>query len=212
VLAARLRPLAPRGRWWPYDDPFEVAVSAVLTQRARWEGAQRAMANLRAANLLTPRALARAPAANVEACVRTAGFYRQKAKALQAMAARIVAQFDGSMHKVLELSTDELRGELMSWRGVGDETADAILLYAAARPAFVVDAYTVRLMRRFGATHGRRAPAYHAVARAWIAAGARTVPDAKALHAAIVDHSKRVCTVVPTCGECSLSSACAKDF
>jgi endonuclease III related protein len=210
VLATALRPLAPDGRWWPYDDPFEVAVSAVLTQRARWEGAQRAMDNLRAAKLLTPRALAAAPPARVEACVRTAGFYRQKTKALRAIASRICGAFGGRMVLLFELSTDELRRELLSWRGVGEETADAILVYGAGRPTFVVDAYAMRLMRRFGALRGAAAPSYAAVSAAWRTAGSRTLGDAKALHAAVVDLSKRVCTTVPACGRCPLAGACAQ--
>ena len=210
ALAAAVRPLAPEGRWWPYDDPFEVAVSAILTQRARWEGAQRAMDNLRAANLLTPGALAAAPAASVEACVRTAGFYRQKAKALRGIAGRICTQFSGRMDNVLALATDELRRELLSWRGVGEETADAILVFAAGRPAFVVDAYAIRLMRRFGALPPGATPSYGAVSSAWRAAGARTVGDAQALHAAVVDLSKTVCAAEPACARCPLEGACAR--
>ncbi len=209
ALAAALRRLAPEGRWWPYDDPFEVAVSAVLTQRARWEGAQRAMDNLRAAKLLTPRALAAAPATKVEACVRTAGFYGQKAKALRAIASRICAAFDGQMDKVLELPDGAMRGEFLSWRGVGDETADAILLYAAGRPTFVVDAYTVRLMRRFGAVPESGRPSYGDVSAAWRAAGGAGVHDAQALHSAIVGLCKTHCTGRPRCSSCPLAADCA---
>jgi endonuclease-3 related protein len=209
-LARLLSPLAPRGRWWPYDDPFEVAVSAVLTQRARWEGAQRALENLRGAKLLSPRALARAPRRTVEACVRTAGFYRQKAAALQAMGARVADGYGGRMEDLFALPTPELRRELLSWRGVGDETADAILLFAAGRPVFVVDAYTVRLMERFGATSPRKAPpSYPAASAAWSAAGAGTVQGARALHAAIVEHGKATCSRTPACERCPLQSRCA---
>lgn len=210
VLARGLRSLAPEGRWWPYDDPFEITVSAVLTQRARWEGAQRAMKHLRGARLLTPRALARAPRARVEACVRTAGFYRQKAAALQAIASRVVEGYGGRMDSLFKLGDAELRQEILSWRGVGEETADAILLYAARRPTFVVDAYTIRLMRRFGALQGDSKPSYAEVARAWRAAGGKTARDAAVLHAAIVDHSKGLCGAAPQCARCPIERDCAR--
>jgi endonuclease-3 related protein len=210
ALARGLEREAPGDEWWPHRDPFEIAVSAVLTQRARWEGALRAMENLRRAGLLTPRAMAGAPLRKVAACVRTAGFYRQKAAALQAMGRRLSDAYGGRMEDLFELRTPALRRELLSWRGVGEETADAILLFAAGRPAFVVDAYAMRLMRRYGAVEPRADPSYHQVAQAWRAAGVATVPAARAVHAAAVDLCKSHCRVRPSCRRCPLTGSCRK--
>ena len=44
----------------------------------------------------------------------------------------------------------ELRSELLSIKGIGPETADSILLYAATKPIFVIDAYTKRIFDRLG--------------------------------------------------------------
>lgn len=211
LLARRLGAVAPAGRWWPYDDPFEIAVSAVLTQRTTWTTAARAMEALRAAGLLTPASLASAPRPRIERAIRGSGFYRQKAKALQAIARVLVDRFGGKIENAFALDAHALRAELMSWRGVGDETADAIMLYAAGKPTFVVDAYTVRLMRRFGAIHASSAPNYHEVAAAWVAAGSRSVSVSRTLHGSIVDLCKSTCTKVPSCPACPLNAACPKE-
>lgn len=210
MLAGRLLALAPRGRWWPYDDPFEVVVSAVLTQRTRWQGAARAMDNLRAENLLRPPALAGAPREKVERALRPAGFYRQKARALQGIAERIGAGFGGRFERVLELATPQLRAEVLSWPGVGEETADAVLLFAAGRPAFVVDAYAMRLMRRFGAVKEGASPPPAAVRDAWMRTLGGRPPASKAAHAAIVELCKSHCTREPACRTCPIGGSCRK--
>lgn len=210
LLAKRLSAIAPRGRWWPYDEPFEIALSAVLTQRTRWQGAAQAMENLRAEGLLTPPALASAPRATVERALRPAGFYRQKARSLQGIATRICGGFGGRFERVLELPTPQLRAEILSWTGVGEETADAILLFAAGRPAFVVDAYAVRLMRRFGAVREGALPPPAAVRDAWMRTLGNRPGASKAAHAAIVELCKSHCTREPACGTCPVRVPCPK--
>lgn len=209
-LAECLLEVAPRGRWWPYDDPFEIALSAVLTQRTRWQGAARAMENLREAGLLTPRSLAGAPRGRVERALRPSGFYRQKARAVQAIAARVCEGFEGRFEQVLRLPTPALRREVLTWPGVGDETAEAILLFAASRPAFVVDAYTMRLMRRFGALERAAKPTSAAVGAAWLRSLGGRPAASKAAHAAIVELCKSHCTPVPDCANCPLRAPCPK--
>ncbi len=210
VLAGRLLALAPSGQWWPYDDPFEVAVSAVLTQRARWGGAARAMDELRKAGLLTPKELAAAPRARVEGCLRPAGFYLQKARAVQAIAERLCDRFGGEWENLECMETEELRAEVLSWRGVGEETADAILVYALGRPVFVVDAYALRLMGRFGALAPGARTSYAEVAAAWTSVSRGRARRSKALHAAIVDFSKSTCAARPRCAACPLARSCPK--
>ncbi len=213
ALAKGLLEGAPEPRWWPYESRLEIALSAILTQRTKWENAVRAMDNLRAAALLDAAALHRARRSTVEACVRPAGFYRQKAKAVQGVGSVLVSRFKGSIDELFRLPDDELRCELMTWKGVGPETADAILLYAAGRLAFVVDAYTQRLQRRYGAVREGADPTYVQTAAAWArAAGGSSggVEAFKALHGAVVDLSKSVCKAVPDCPRCALARGCAR--
>ena len=210
TLARHLGRAYPTGRWWPYDDPFEIAISAILTQQTRWSAVERAMAALRRRRLLTPRALAAAGRTVVEGTLRPTGFYRQKTRAVQGIARILVERFGGSMERALQLPTDELRKELLSWPGVGQETADSILLYAAGRATFVVDAYTYRVMRRFGVIRANAQPSYAAVSSAWAHRVPGGAPGFQAMHGAIVEHGKRHCTRTPDCSGCPLRWQCPK--
>lgn len=82
--------------------------------------------------------------------IRPAGYFNQKSTYIKVMIDTIRDRFDGSLDNLFTLETSNLRKELLSWKGVGPETADSIILYAAKKPAFVVDAYTQRICTRHG--------------------------------------------------------------
>jgi endonuclease-3 related protein len=136
--------------WWPGDSPFEKAVGAILTQNTSWQNVARAIENLKKANVLEPHAIDRLPSAELAELIRPAGYVRLKAKRLKNFAHWLVEQFDGSMDAMAATSVSTLREELLSINGIGAETADSILLYAAGKPTFVVDAYTHRIAVRHG--------------------------------------------------------------
>jgi endonuclease-3 related protein len=128
--------------WWPARTPFEVAVGAILVQHTAWSGAARAVAALRARGLLTPRRLASCDTGQLEALVRPAGTYRLKARRLLQFTGWLLARCEGDFQILRRAPLGPLRRELLAIPGLGPETTDAILLYAAARPVFVADAYT----------------------------------------------------------------------
>lgn len=134
--------------WWPAETPLEVCVGAVLTQNTNWKNVERAIANLKAAGAMSVEALWRLPPEELAELIRPAGYYRLKAGRLRNFLELVVKRFDGSLERLFELPTAELRETGLGVRGVGRETADAIVLYAAERPAFVVDAYTLRVAFR----------------------------------------------------------------
>lgn len=136
--------------WWPGETPFEVMVGAVLTQNTSWTNVTRAIDNLRAKGLLTFDALAAAPVAEVSACIRPSGYYNLKAIRLLNLLRMITVQYHGDLLALLEDDTASARANLLSVKGIGQETADAILLYAGNHPLFVVDAYTHRILSRHG--------------------------------------------------------------
>src|SRR6202043_1190119 len=70
--------------WWPAKTPFEVIVGAILTQSTSWANVERAIENLRAARMLTPRAILKARTPRIAALVRPSGYFRQKAKKVKA--------------------------------------------------------------------------------------------------------------------------------
>ena len=140
--------------WWPARSAFEIAVGAILTQHTAWTSAARAVAALRSRRLLAPARLAAVPEAELADVIRAAGTYRLKARRLHAFTAWLLARFDGRFDGLRRAPLSALRRELLTVSGLGPETVDAILLYAAHRPVFVADAYT----RRFLAAHRLLAP------------------------------------------------------
>jgi endonuclease III related protein len=136
--------------WWPAQSRFEVIVGAYLTQNTAWTNVEKALANLRAAHLLTVSAIRRASLAEIERLIRPAGYFRQKTKRLKLFVAFLDERYQGSLAKLFAHPTEELREELLNLHGVGPETADSILLYAGNHPVFVVDAYTRRILSRHG--------------------------------------------------------------
>ncbi len=134
--------------WWPAQTPFEVIVGAFLTQNTAWTNVERALANLRAANLLSLEGIRAVPLQNLERLIRSSGYFRQKAKRLKAFVAFLDREYSGSLDKLFAQPTNQLREELLALNGVGPETADSILLYAGNHPVFVVDAYTRRILER----------------------------------------------------------------
>ncbi len=134
--------------WWPAQSQFEVIVGAYLTQNTAWTNVEKALANLRAARLLSVRGIRRASLAELERLIRPAGYFRQKAKRLKIFVAFLDQQHQGSLTKLFACPTGKLRQELLNLHGIGPETADSILLYAGNHPVFVVDAYTRRILAR----------------------------------------------------------------
>jgi endonuclease-3 related protein len=134
--------------WWPGETPFEVMIGAVLTQNTSWQNVEKAIANLKAAGLLSASALSALFAAELAEHIRPAGYYNIKAARLKNLLALIAEQ--GGVEDLLAQPTATLRQLLLSVKGIGPETADSIVLYAAAKPVFVVDAYTHRILSRHG--------------------------------------------------------------
>lgn len=136
--------------WWPAESPFEVMVGAVLTQNTAWGNVERAIANLKAAGLLEPPALAAVSEERLRDLIRPAGYFRQKARKLSALLEWFVGNYGGSIEKLRKQSQEQLREELLEIWGIGPETADSILCYALGFPVFVVDEYTTRVLSRHG--------------------------------------------------------------
>jgi endonuclease III related protein len=189
--------------WWPARTPFEVAVGAILTQHTAWTGAARAVAALRGRGLLAPHRLAFADAALVAELVRPAGTYRIKARRLRDFARWLVARFGGDFREMRRAPLGPLRREVLSVPGLGPETTDAILLYAAGRPVFVADAYTRRVLARHRLLP--RGGSYEQT-RAWLEAHLPSDPALfNEFHALLVAVAKAHCRTLPRCERCPLS-------
>lgn len=132
--------------WWPAETAFEMIAGAYLTQNTNWRNVELALTNLKAAGRLSVEGIRSLPIEELEQLVRPSGFFRQKALRLKAFAGFLEAAFHGDLGALLAMPTATLREHLLALPGVGRETADSILLYAAQRPVFVIDLYTRRLL------------------------------------------------------------------
>jgi endonuclease III related protein len=135
-------------QWWPAETPFEVIVGAYLTQNTSWTNVGRALHNLRVANRLSLEGIRQVSIRELEALIRPAGYFRQKAHRIKLFVEFLDRNFSGSLEQMFTTPTPELRSMLLALHGVGPETADSILLYGGNHPVFVVDAYTRRVLFR----------------------------------------------------------------
>ena len=201
-----LRHFGPQN-WWPAQTRFEMVVGAVLTQRTKWENAERAVKRLKDAGLLSPKSLADAPLERVQELIRPAGFYRVKAKRLLNLVRHIAENYGGSLDRFLARPPEEVRRDLLSVGGVGRETADSILLYAANRLYFPVDAYTKRIMYRLGFVE-RENVGYEELRRFIEERIPRDLEVYREFRALLVVLGKRYCGKKTLCQSCPLRDLC----
>lgn len=190
--------------WWPAETRFEVIIGAILTQQTTWKNVELVIENLKDKELLDPHSLATAPPNHVEALIRHTGFYRQKARRIINFSKYLVTKYDGSLNKFFSGPQDQIRRELLSLEGIGPETADSILLYAADRLIFPIDAYTIRLCERLGMKEMR----YEKLREFFENSLPRDLEVYKELHALIDKLGKTYCKNSPQCSICPLVDDC----
>ena len=192
--------------WWPADDPFEVIIGAILTQSTAWVNVEKAIANLKHAGVLDPDSLHRIPVEDLAKLIRPSGYYNVKALKVKAFVERLNI-YCNSLDEMFTPDIPELRANLLSIYGIGEETADSVILYAALKPVFVIDAYTHRIMERLGmnADYGN----YTALQDQFM----KNLPHDERMfneyHALFVRHGKDVCKKSsPLCSGCCLNDLC----
>ncbi|MFP4106363.1 MAG: endonuclease III domain-containing protein [Phycisphaerae bacterium] len=134
--------------WWPGETPLEVCVGAILTQNTNWRNVEKAIENLRGADMLQLRALVEIPPERLAELIKPAGYFRRKAGRLQNFCRAVWDSWGEDLTGFLDRPVYDLREDLIRVRGIGAETADSIILYAAKKPTFVVDTYTARILGR----------------------------------------------------------------
>jgi endonuclease-3 related protein len=188
--------------WWPAETPFEVVVGAILTQNTAWRNVEKAIANLKQFGPLTPEALFRLPEETLAEAIRPSGYYRQKGKRLRNFLGMLSDRFEFRLDALFDLPTETLREELLALSGIGPETADSILLYAAGRPVFVIDTYTLRVLSRHELLPEETS---YAEAQQWVT---DNLPEDVQLfnefHALLVNVGKDFCRPRPKCSGCPL--------
>jgi len=181
-------------------------VGAILTQAAAWRNVEKAIANLKTAGMLSPRALRRFNLPELAILIRPCIYYNVKARKLKSLANWLGAYYQDNLDKLFASSIDQLRRQLLSVWGIGEETADSMILYAAGKPIFVIDTYTRRIISRLGL-----APADNNYAAYQYLFMDNLPPDAALFneyHALLVSLGKNVCRSRPLCQQCCLQDMC----
>ncbi|MGI6157514.1 MAG: endonuclease III domain-containing protein [Saccharofermentanales bacterium] len=193
-------------QWWPAKTPYEVMVGAILTQNTAWTNVEKAIGRFEGD--LSPERIDHLSLEELQDLIRPAGFYKQKSKYLKALTAWFLA-YDCDVKRIQNLRLSDVRKELLGVHGVGNETADSILLYAFHFPTFVVDAYTMRLFKRYPLDAGRT----YAQVKKFIE---RRIPADVLMynrfHALLVQNGKDHCRKKARCEGCALESSCKKCF
>ncbi len=196
-----LKHFGPR-HWWPAETPFEVIVGAILTQNTAWINVEKAIQNLKSARVLSLKGLLEMPEKNLSILIRPSGYFNLKAKRLKSMVHFIAETYDGDLEKMSQAPLQILRKQLLNVYGVGEETADSILLYALGKPIFVIDAYTRRILSR----HHLAEPnmTYAQIQHLFMETLPTQVSLFREYHALIVETGKTYCRRTPRCSECPL--------
>jgi len=188
--------------WWPGESQIEIIVGAILTQNTAWRNVEIAIDRLRHKGLLDPSKLLQAENETLEMLIRPSGYYRIKTQRLKAFIHFIFDRYHGSLDKLFNEDIPCLRRELLQVKGIGEETADSIILYAGEKPIFVVDAYTRRILERHVLIN--RDAKYGDIQTYFMNHLPPDVPFFKQYHALIVNAGKNFCAKKPKCEGCPL--------
>ena len=179
--------------WWP-GEGLEIAVGAVLTQQTNWRNVEKALLKLKKADCLNIECLRKIPTEELEELIKSSGYYRVKAKRLK------------NLMELLSIKPKPNRKELLEVNGLGDETADSILLYMLEKKYFVIDAYTFRILNRLGLYVGKN---YLELQRIFMHNLPNNLQLYQEYHALLVKHAKVCCTKSnPKCDNCILNKNC----
>jgi len=213
----------PQG-WWPvicpetgeshynvikkpdYNEAFEIIIGSILTQNVAWKNVEKALFNLKKAEMLNPHVLKKTPVNLIAEEIRPSGYYNQKAIKIK----NFIEWFekaDFSFESILKNKTENIRNSLLSVKGIGPETADSILLYAFNRKIFVIDAYTKRIFSRLGNIYP--SCSYEEAQNYFHSAVPGSAKLYNEYHALIVAHGKDICKKNPLCNKCFIKSHCA---
>jgi len=192
-------------QWWPGESPFEMIVGAILTQNTTWRNVETAIANLKSKNLLNPKRLFKTRDDILASLIRPSGYYRVKTKRLKAFLTFLNDGYHDSLDRLFAEELWVLREKLLTVRGIGEETADSILLYAGQKPIFVVDAYTRRILQRHDFISSETS--YADIQSLFMTNLPPSAPLFNQYHALLVNTGKQFCTKKsPQCTECPLST------
>jgi len=188
--------------WWPGETPFEVIIGAILTQNTSWDNVEKAIVSLKASGKFTPEGLFKLQTDKLALLIKSSGYFNIKAKRLKNFLSFLFNDYEGNIDRMLKEDGHILRHKLLNVNGIGPETADSILLYAAEYPIFVVDAYTNRIFSRHGYIPADAT--YHQIQELFVGNLPKDIQLYNEYHALIVRVGKELCRKTPRCNSCPI--------
>src|SRR3989338_4172150 len=207
--------------WWPvteegklhpeYSDgpknekqQLEICFGAILTQNTNWRNVEKAIVELNKNNLIDAKKINKIDVKRLALIIKSSGYHNQKAKKLKNFCNFLLNNYNGKLNLLFNNNINELREQLLSINGIGPETADSIILYAAKKPIFVIDAYTKRILNRIG----YKEKSYDELQKLFM----QNLPNNERLfnecHALLVELGKSICKKEPLCKKCPVKNNC----
>jgi endonuclease-3 len=178
------------------EDPFQVLIGTILSQRTRDANTDKASALL-FAQYPDVRSLAAAPLPRVEKLIRSTGFYRMKSRKIRDCARELLARFDGEVPRSM--------ADLLSLPGVGPKTANCVLVFGYGIPGVPVDTHVHRIANRFGVVRTKTPEETEERMREVL-----PLPFWIPINPLLVQHGQNLCRPRnPQCGLCPIADLCA---
>ena len=190
--------------WWPGETPLEIIVGAILTQNTSWKNVKIAINNLKTKGLLYTEKLFETEDTILAELIKPSGYYNVKTRRLKAFLQFLHREYEGNLERMFEDDLWILREKLLDVNGIGEETADSILLYAGNKPIFVVDLYTRRILQRHNIIIG--SPGYGEIQKLFMTNLPASVQLFNQYHALFVNTGKHFCRKAPKCEGCPLEN------
>ena len=183
---------------------LEICFGAILAQNTSWKNAEKAIIQLNKNQLIDVKKIIKINNKELAEIIKSSGYHNQKANKLKNFCLFLLKNYNGSIEKLFRSSIEKLRNELLSINGIGPETADSIMLYAAEKPIFVVDAYTKRIMSRVGYTEDT----YEKLQKLFMENLELNEKLFNEYHALFVEFGKNYCKKNPLCNGCPINTMC----
>jgi endonuclease-3 len=190
-------------------DPFKTLIVTIISQNTNDKNTEKAFENLSNKFRITPETLSKAETGQIEECLKSAGLYRNKAKAIRQVSKIVLERYHSDLTQVLSMPFEEAREELLQLPGVGPKTADVVLLFCAGKPTVPVDTHVNRVSKRLGLSS--KEADYECVREPL--QSLYNPKDYLAVHLLLILHGRRYCRArAPLCNECPLCNLCPSRY
>ena len=184
---------------------LEICFGAILTQNTNWKNVEKAIVQLNKNQLIYINKIIRIDNKKLAEIIKSSGYHNQKSKKLKNFCLFLMNEYNGNIKKLFSNSITKLRNELLSINGIGPETADSIILYAAKKPIFDIDAYTKRIYSRI---FNIKKEGYDELQQIFMKKLNNDEKLFNEYHALLVELGKNICKKKPLCSNCPINDMC----